>query len=129
MKDAGYASAIPFAAIGDSVVAPFQVIGKGYQPLFALGNEHKAYVYEENKTKATLPLAELTSMVYYIPGAFCWPFYAMTPKEYYPMTKACVRSIQEESDEKDSTNNAGKNEREAPAYVPDHPAYDEFREW
>lgn len=129
MKDVGYASVIPFAAIGDTVIVPFQAIGEGYEPLFALGDDHKAYVYEANKTKATLPLAELTSLVYYIPGAACWPFHAITPEEYYPMTKACVRGIQEEDETLKEAKEETVKERDAPAYVPDHPAYDEFREW
>jgi len=98
IKKTSAGAAIPFAAIGDTVVAPFQLIGNCATPLMNLGDDHYMEVYEENKFKTTLMLATATSYIYYIPGYLCMPFDYCTPDKYYPMTKACLRTINYEED-------------------------------
>lgn len=129
-RDASYVVATPFAALGDTFVAPFTFAGHGYPLLFSYGDAHLSEVREINKYKATLPLSELTAGVFYVPGAFCWPLYHITPDSYYPMTRGCLAALRtEEAEEKKQTHEAARETRATERHVPDHAAYDEFREW
>jgi len=85
--------AIPFAAITDTVVAPFQLTGDAGAGLIYLGDRHQQQVYEVNKDSVTLPLDQLTTLVFYIPGYLLLPFDSITPDEYYPLTKSCLNVI------------------------------------
>ena len=88
------AAAVPFAAVGDTVMTPFQGLGYASRKLIELGDEHLAHVREEKKDNITLPAAEPTAGVYYVPGYLLYPFQLMTPSEWYPMTKACNEAMQ-----------------------------------
>ena len=88
-RQSGAYAALPFAAIGDSVLLPFQGMGRASSSLISLGDEHLEYVREKNKGKVTVAVAELTPGFYYVPGWLLWPFDALTPTNLYPMTKAC----------------------------------------
>lgn len=96
MSKVGAGAALPFAAITDTVVAPFQLIGDAGVGLVHLGDRHSQQVYAVNKKSVTLPLAEITTLVFYIPGYLLYPVDSITPDEYYPLTKKCVGVIEEE---------------------------------
>ncbi|RLD09268.1 MAG: hypothetical protein DRI44_08880 [Chlamydiae bacterium] len=89
----GAGAAIPFAAIADTVVAPFQLTGNAGVALIHLGDRHAEQVFDANKNSVTLPLAQVTSLVYYIPGYILYPFDSITPDNYYSLTKNCLNII------------------------------------
>ncbi len=113
--------AIPFAAIGDTVVAPFQLLGNCANPLMNLGDDHYMKAYEGSKFKTTLMLAAATSYVYYLPGYFCMPFDYFTPDNYYSMTKSCLRTINSEEEEGDPRTRQSSYRKTPPRK--------EFKEW
>ncbi len=84
---------IPFAAIADTVVAPFQLIGDAGVTLIEIGDRHQLQVYEANKDSTTLPLSELTTLIFYIPGYLLYPVDSITPETYFPLTKNCLNVI------------------------------------
>jgi len=86
-------AAIPFAAIADTVVAPFQLIGDAGAGLIYLGDRHQEQVYEVNRDSVTLPLDQLTTLVFFIPGYLLYPFDSITPDKYYSLTKSCLNVI------------------------------------
>jgi len=93
MRKAGAYAALPFATIPDTVVAPFQLTGDAGVWLIHLGDNHSRQVYEANKNSVTLPLDEVTSLVFYIPGYLLFPFDTITPDDYYPLTGNCLDVI------------------------------------
>ncbi len=121
VKKTSAGAAIPFAAIGDTLVAPFQLIGDCSTPLINMGDDHYMEKYDENKHKTTLMFATATSWVYYFPGYFCLPFDVSTPDNYYPMTKACVDTIS--SDEKND------KPKKIKARYRKTPPREDFKEW
>ena len=86
-------TAIPFAVIADTVIAPFQLIGDAGEGLIYLGDRHQQQVYEVNKDSVTLPLDQLTSLVFFIPGYLLYPVDSITPDKYYSLTKSCLDVI------------------------------------
>ena len=85
--------AIPFAAIADTVAAPFQLMGDAGVTLIEIGDRHQTQVYEANKDSTTLPLSELTTLVFYIPGYLLYPIDSITSDTYFPLTKNCLNII------------------------------------
>ncbi len=114
--------AIPFAAIGDTAVVPFQLIGDCSTPLMNMGDDHYMKTYEENKLKTTEVLATSTSYVFYFPGYLCMLFDFCTPDKYYPMTKACLKTISPAKEK-----NSKKRIRRSPYRKT--PPKEEFKEW
>ena len=88
LRQTGAATALPFAAVGDTLLAPFQGMGKLSTFLLAAGDAHADQMFEENKDSVALPAAEATSWVLYLPGYALWPFEACTPDRWYPMKPA-----------------------------------------
>ena len=86
-------ASIPFAAIADTVVAPFQLMGDAGVTLIEIGDRHQVQVYEANKDSTTLPLSELTTLIFYIPGYLLYPVDSITPETYFPLTKNCLNVI------------------------------------
>jgi len=86
-------AAIPFAAIADTAVAPIQLIGDAGVGLIYLGDRHQQQTYDANKDSLTLPLAELTTLVFYIPGYILFPADSITPDKYYSLTRSCLDVI------------------------------------
>ena len=89
-RNAGAGAALPFAAIGDTVLLPFQGLGHASTYLIEAGDNHLDAVRENNKGKVTLPLAECTAGICYVPGYALLPFHACTPEQLYPMTRSCM---------------------------------------
>ena len=85
--------AIPFAAVADTVAVPFQLTGDAGVTLIEMGDRHQQQVYEVNKDSLTLPLDQLTTLIFFIPGYILLPFDSITPDEYYPLTKSCLNVI------------------------------------
>ena len=91
VKKTGAAAALPFAALGDTIaVLPFQGCEQASSYLLFQGDSHLAMVREEQRGKPTLPLAEHSALVYYIPGYALWPPAQLAPAELFPMTKGCL---------------------------------------
>jgi len=110
---------IPFAAITDTVVAPFQLIGDAGVVLIEIGDRHQLQVYEANKDSTTLPLAELTTLIFYIPGYLLYPVDSITPETYFPLTKNCLNAIN--ADSQSIKKNRPRKTRKLPK--------DNFEEW
>ena len=94
-RKAAAGTAIPFAALGDTLLLPFQGLGLASRTLVAAGHEHLAYVNETEMGKTTLPLSRSTAIVYYAPGFALWPFDAATPSHIYPMTQSLLETFEE----------------------------------
>lgn len=89
----GASCALPFAAIGDTLVTPLNGCKWTSDKLIELGDEHQMKVYEETRNTAYGDLAAYTAYVYYLPGYVFWPFGAIAPSQLYPMTKSCLKVI------------------------------------
>ena len=109
----GACCALPFAAIGDTLVAPLNGFKWCSDELIELGDEHEMKVYEETRNTTYGDLAAYTAWVYYLPGYIIWPFGALAPSELYPMTKSCMAVLNDENDtmKKEKTANARYEER------------------
>lgn len=92
----GAGCALPFAAIGDTLVCPLNGIEWCSDKLIELGDDHQMKVYEETRNTTYGDLAAYTAWVYYIPGYILWPFGALAPDELYPMTKSCMAVLNDE---------------------------------
>ena len=116
-RKTGAGAALPFAAIGDTVLLPFQGMGLASTCLIEAGDNHLAAVREKNKGKVTLPIAECTAGVCYVPGYALWPFRACTPERLYSMTQSCMAVL--------AAGNASSTNRAPRAAAPADP----FKEW
>ena len=105
----GAGCALPFAAIGDTLVAPLNGCEWVSDKLIQLGDDHQVKVYEETRNTTYGDLAAYTAWVYYLPGYLFWPAGALAPSELYPMTKACMKTIKGENTEEAKVSEA--NER------------------
>lgn len=94
----GAACALPFAAIGDTLVCPLNGIEWCSDKLIDLGDDHQMKVYEETRNTTYGDLAAYTAWVYYLPGYILWPIGALAPSEVYPMTKSCMAVLNDEND-------------------------------
>jgi len=93
MNKVGAGTALPFAAIADTVVAPFQLLGDAGTTLIEMGDRHTEQVYAANEKSLTLPLDQATTLIFYIPGYLLYPFDSITPDKYYPLTEKCMNVI------------------------------------
>lgn len=127
----GAGCALPFAAIGDTLVAPLNGIEWCSDKLIDLGDDHQMKVYEETRNTTYGDLAAYTAWVYYLPGYILWPFGALAPSELYPMTKSCMAVLKDENDTE-------KREEEANKRYEEHKRLEErekdleeesFKEW
>ena len=109
----GAGCALPFAAIGDTLVAPLNGFKWCSDELIELGDEHQMKVYEETRNTTYGDLAAYTAWVYYLPGYIIWPFGALAPSELYPMTKSCLAVLNDENStsKKEETANTRYEER------------------
>ncbi len=92
-KQVGASVALPFAAVGDTTIAPFQAMGNASKALVQRGYEvdHFArggwgaveYVQHDNPA----------DLFYYIPGYTLYPFQAFSQYDYYGMTSQCMDTI------------------------------------
>jgi hypothetical protein len=92
-KQVGASVALPFAAVGDTAVAPFTAMGKASEALVQRGYEvdHFArggwgaveYVQHDNPA----------DLFYYIPGYSLYPFQAFSQYDYYGMTTKCMDTV------------------------------------
>ena len=94
----GAGCALPFAAIGDTLVAPLNGVEWCSDKLIDLGDDHQMKVYEETRNTTYGDLAAYTAWVYYLPGYILWPIGALAPSELYPMTKSCMAVLNDEND-------------------------------
>ena len=74
-------AATPVTAALDTALAPVQLIGDAGKGLIYLGDRHQEMVYEANKDSVTLPLAQLTTLIFYIPGYVLLPIDSITPRK------------------------------------------------
>ena len=126
----GAGCALPFAAIGDTLVAPLNGIEWCSDKLIDLGDDHQMKVYEETRNTTYGDLAAYTAWVYYLPGYILWPLGALAPSELYPMTKSCMAVLRDE-------NNTEKKELDSNARYEERKKLDElyrgeedsFQEW
>lgn len=126
----GAGCALPFAAIGDTLVCPLNGIEWCSDKLIDLGDEHQMKVYEETRNTTYGDLAAYTAWVYYLPGYILWPLGALAPSELYPMTKSCMAVLRDE-------NNTEKKELDSNARYEERKKLDElyrgeedsFQEW
>jgi len=92
-KQVGASVALPFAAVGDTAIAPFTAMGNASEALVQRGYEvdHFArggwgaveYVQHDNPA----------DLFYYIPGYALFPFQAFSQYDYYGMTSKCLDTI------------------------------------
>lgn len=126
----GAGCALPFAAIGDTLVCPLNGIEWCSDKLIDLGDDHQMKVYEETRNTTYGDLAAYTAWVYYLPGYILWPLGALAPSELYPMTKSCMAVLRDE-------NNTEKKELDSNARYEERKKLDElyrgeedsFQEW
>ena len=126
----GAGCALPFAAIGDTLVCPLNGIEWCSDKLIDLGDDHQMKVYEETRNTTYGDLAAYTAWVYYLPGYILWPIGALAPSELYPMTKSCMAVLRDE-------NNTEKKELDSNARYEERKKLDElyrgeedsFQEW
>lgn len=118
MRHVGAGMALPFAAIGDTLLLPVQGLGGASDELLQLGEEHRARMHAENRGKITEDAAAASAIVYELPGYLLYPFSLVSPPKLYPMTSACWDALR-------------PAETNAPAAVPaSTPAIsDTFEEW
>ena len=109
----GAGCALPFAAIGDTLVCPLNGIEWCSDKLIDLGDDHQMKVYEETRNTTYGDLAAYTAWVYYLPGYILWPIGALAPSELYPMTKSCMAVLRDENntENKELDSNARYEER------------------
>jgi uncharacterized protein YceK len=115
------AAALPFAAVGDTVILPFQGLGRASERLLLRGADHRARMMEENAGKVTARASANSALVYELPGMALWPFKVATPSELYPMTHACLDAM--EPPRVYTTNEPPR------ANLPRSTPPDEFEEW
>ena len=88
----GAAIALPFAFMGDTVIAPFQVMGYTGRALIDQGNaagsytKYSSFTYEYNEPS-------FVQLVFYIPGFIMAPFMPLANFPYYPMTTSCIKQF------------------------------------
>jgi uncharacterized protein YceK len=112
-RKAGAGAALPFAALGDTMLLPFQGLGYASDKLIEQGDEHLATAREQKRGNVTLRAAEDTSAVLYVPGYALWPFAQITPDGWYPMTSTCLAALKTPEDEAGAAEPQG-----APASAP-----------
>lgn len=108
----GAGCALPFAAIGDTLICPLNGIEWCSDKLIDLGDDHQMKVYEETRNTTYGDLAAYTAWVYYLPGYILWPFGALAPSELYPMTKSCMAVLKDENDTEKKEEEANKRYEE-----------------
>ena len=116
---AGAGAAIPITGALDTALAPFQLMGNAGTGLINMGDRHQVQVYEANKDSTTLPLSELTTLIFYIPGYLLLPFDSITPDDYYSLTKSCFNTI----------NAKPEKEKKIRKYKALKTPNDDFEEW
>ncbi|MBP5626679.1 hypothetical protein J6X96_00725 [bacterium] len=127
----GAGCALPFAAIGDTLVAPLNGIEWCSNKLIDLGDDHQMKVYEETRNTTYGDLSALTAWVYYFPGYLLWPAGALAPSELYPMTKSCMAVLKDENDteKKARDTNARYEERKKLDELYKGEEEESFQEW
>jgi len=94
MHRTGAAVALPFAAVGDTLLLPVQGMGAASDALLEAGAAHRARMREENRGKITMEASESSALVYELPGYVLYPFSLISPSKLYPMTSACWDALQ-----------------------------------
>lgn len=106
LRKTGAAVALPFTGIGESVLLPFQGLGAASEGLRIAGRRHCAEVRAEYAGYETIEdyefdqlsmteMAELTSLVYYIPGWALYPFDALTPDTPFYCSRHLIAELEE----------------------------------
>ncbi|MCK5852111.1 hypothetical protein KAH27_03690 [bacterium] len=85
-------AALPFAAIGDTAIVPFQMMGYMSKALIAQGDGAGAYTQYSSFT-AQYDEASVVQLVFYIPGYAMGPFLPFANFKYYSMTQSCLDSF------------------------------------
>jgi len=88
------AVALPFAAVGDTLLLPVQGMGAASDALLEAGTAHRARMREENRSKITADASAASAVVYELPGYVLYPFSLISPSDLYPMTSACWDALQ-----------------------------------
>ncbi len=94
LRRTGAAAALPFAAVGDTLLLPVQGLGAASDALVEAGAAHRARMREENQGKITVDASAASAIVYELPGYLLYPFAAISPPALYPMTSACWEAMQ-----------------------------------
>lgn len=94
LRRAGAGAALPFAAVGDTLLLPVQGLGAASDALLEAGAAHRARMREENRGKITVDASAASAVVYELPGYLLYPFSVMAPSNLYPMTQACWDALQ-----------------------------------
>ena len=99
------AAILPLAAVGDTVVAPFQACGKASRSMIAAGNERtrqsdqsRDTVGDAPRSRPNVPLKDgVIAWMYYVPGYALLPCDMLTPERYYGHTQDCLRDMRSEN--------------------------------
>ena len=103
-KQCGAAVFLPFAAVGDTVLAPFQACGKASSSLIEAGNRHAQQAAQkrtqyENIPHATqfrlLEMQTLAAWGCYVPGYALLPCDVSTPNRWYALTQDCLSDMRD----------------------------------
>lgn len=94
LRRTGAGLALPFAAIGDTLLLPVQGLGAASDALLQAGAAHRARMREENRGKITADASAASAVVYELPGYLFYPFSLIAPSNLYPMTQACWDALQ-----------------------------------
>lgn len=119
VSEVGAVTAMPLAAVGDTMLLPLQGAQRASKHLIQAGDEHyDAVTAAHEPDDVTLPADQASSAAYYVPGALLYPFGVVAPHELYPMTKACVGVLR-----------VAEAPTNLPAHVYEDIPDDEFEEW
>lgn len=97
MQKAGAAAALPFAFMGDSMLAPFQMCGKVSKYMIAGGDAVDNYTTEHWGYQANIQHDNPADLFWYIPGYALAPFAPLASFEYYTMTSSCMDTLQQKA--------------------------------
>ena len=95
MQKASAGAALPFAFIGDSMLAPFQMCGAASEALIAGGNAVDNYTTERWGYQAEIHHDNPADLFYYIPGYALAPFGPLASFDYYTMTSVCMETFKQ----------------------------------
>ena len=94
VKKAGAGAALPMAVATDTTIVPFQAMGYSSDYLMQRGYEVDHYQRVGWGYTANVYKPNPADLIYYVPGAMLYPFSPLAQYEYYPLSSACLDTVQ-----------------------------------
>jgi hypothetical protein len=94
VKKAGAGAALPVAVVTDTTIVPFQAMGHSSNYLMQRGYEVDHYQRVGWSYTANVHKDNPADLIYYVPGVMLYPFSPLAEYEYYPLSGACLDTVQ-----------------------------------